>query len=119
MSGIKKLYLQLSHGRDSMEEDMDDWGFEGPYIGPLTDIVQDYESRYIRFCEDVDLTYWHKVNARKFGVVERSLEIPVVNKDLTPCASAFYGYYSVGQGIPKVIETHNKKLLTQRLAGMR
>lgn len=29
------VYLQLFHGRDTVEEDMDDWGYEGPTLGPL------------------------------------------------------------------------------------
>lgn len=29
------LYLHLYHGRETLVEDMDDWGFEGPHIGPL------------------------------------------------------------------------------------
>ena len=30
-----KLYLQLLHGRKSPDEEMEDWGFTGPLIGPL------------------------------------------------------------------------------------
>lgn len=29
------IYLQLLHGRDDPDEDMDDWGFSGPKIGPF------------------------------------------------------------------------------------
>jgi hypothetical protein len=29
------LYLELYHGRDNVNDDMDDWGFDGPIIGPL------------------------------------------------------------------------------------
>ena len=29
------VYLELFHGRDDPEQDMDDWGFQGPAIGPL------------------------------------------------------------------------------------
>ena len=29
------VYLHLFHGRNSVDEDMDDWGFDGPVIGPL------------------------------------------------------------------------------------
>lgn len=30
-----KLYVHLYHGRNNPEEQMDDWGFDGPKIGPL------------------------------------------------------------------------------------
>ena len=29
------LYLGLFHGRDTPDEEMNEWGFEGPMIGPL------------------------------------------------------------------------------------
>lgn len=29
------LYLHLYHGRRTLDEDMDDWGFDGPHIGPI------------------------------------------------------------------------------------
>lgn len=45
------VYLHLFHGRDDPEQDMDDWGFDGPVIGPLkyvhvtymTDLKMDME----------------------------------------------------------------------------
>lgn len=36
------LYLKLYHGRDTVEEEMDDWGFEGPTLGPFRSIVITY-----------------------------------------------------------------------------
>jgi hypothetical protein len=33
------IYLDLYHGRRTLEEDMDDWGEQGPIFGPL-DLVQ-------------------------------------------------------------------------------
>lgn len=29
------LYIRLFHGRDDPEEVLDDWGFDGPLIGPV------------------------------------------------------------------------------------
>lgn len=29
------LYIQLFHGRDHLEEEMDDFGYEGPLLGPF------------------------------------------------------------------------------------
>lgn len=37
-----KLYLRLYHGRTNPEQEMDDWGFEGPVIGPVTAVVATY-----------------------------------------------------------------------------
>lgn len=30
-----KMYLRLFHGRNSIDEELDGWGFEGPTFGPL------------------------------------------------------------------------------------
>ncbi|HEY4311067.1 MAG TPA: hypothetical protein VGN12_16570 [Pirellulales bacterium] len=37
-----KLYLRLYHGRKDPDEDMDDWGFNGPTFGPLSAVVMTY-----------------------------------------------------------------------------
>ena len=29
------VYLKLFHGRDRPDQDLDDWGFEGPILGPF------------------------------------------------------------------------------------
>src|SRR3546814_15424074 len=31
---VVSVYLHLFHGRNSPDQDMDDWGFDGPTIGP-------------------------------------------------------------------------------------
>ena len=31
-----KMYLRLYHGRTDPNQQMDDWGFGGPIIGPLS-----------------------------------------------------------------------------------
>jgi hypothetical protein len=31
----KGLYISFFHGRDTVDEDMDDWGYDGPTVGPL------------------------------------------------------------------------------------
>ena len=43
------LYLHLFHGRDDPEEDMDDWGFDGPTIGPLKFVHTTYTTD-IKIC---------------------------------------------------------------------
>ena len=40
------MYLKLFHGRDDPEEDMDDWGYEGPTIGPLVWAHTTYNSHF-------------------------------------------------------------------------
>ena len=38
------LYLHLFHGRNSPEEELEDWGEDGPYIGPLKSVHVTYLS---------------------------------------------------------------------------
>jgi hypothetical protein len=37
-----KLYLRLYHGRNDPNQEMDEWGFEGPTFGPLSAVVLTY-----------------------------------------------------------------------------
>lgn len=51
------VYLHLFHGRNSIEEDMNDWGFDGPTIGPL-------EYVHVTYMSDLKI-------AAKFSVMEQ------------------------------------------------
>jgi len=41
-----KMYVRLYHGRTDPEQDMDDWGFQGPTFGPLSCYVHTYCSTF-------------------------------------------------------------------------
>lgn len=63
------MYLSLFHGRTDPDQDMDDWGTDGPYFGPLKHVgftygrlsclvdTQDNESGVLLNAED--LMYQH------------------------------------------------------------
>ena len=119
MSGIKKLYLQLSHGRDSIEEQMEGFGFEGPFIGPIFGLIKGYATVSICFEKENDFNYWKEITTWQLGTSKNTLQIPIVDYDLTPLGAAYYGYYSVSQELPKVVEIFNKKLIMNRLSGKR
>lgn len=36
------MYLELFHGRNKINETLDDWGFDGPIIGPFDNIHMTY-----------------------------------------------------------------------------
>lgn len=40
----KGVYLELFHGRRSLDQDMDDWGLEGPILGPFDWVHTTYGS---------------------------------------------------------------------------
>lgn len=39
---VPNLWLHLFHGRDTTDEEMDDWGFDGPTLGPFSYIHTTY-----------------------------------------------------------------------------
>lgn len=43
------MQLQLLHGRKSPNEEMKDWGFDGPTITKITDLTGTYGELYIHF----------------------------------------------------------------------
>jgi hypothetical protein len=42
--GFVPIYLELFHGRKSRDEQLDDWGAEGPILGPLSYVHTTYAS---------------------------------------------------------------------------
>lgn len=72
------LYLILIHGRHTPDEELDDWGFDGGYVGPLTWF---------------HTTYLYHI---RVGVGDQfdELEIPVV-MDMISVNGKFYGDWEV------------------------
>lgn len=38
------IYIELFHGRKTVEENLEDWGTQGPVLGPFEDIIITYAS---------------------------------------------------------------------------
>lgn len=84
------LYLALFHGRDSRDEHMKDWGFNGPVIGPLEWVHTTYASqmRLMFSCVDDEKRYFSKANspdAHDF----------FIDGDMIAYGGKFYGDWSV------------------------
>ncbi|WP_186084735.1 hypothetical protein [Burkholderia gladioli] len=74
------LYLGLFHGRDATDEVLDDWGFDGPVIGPLEFVHTTYAAEIkLRFVDN-------HVTPRYFPGTW--LVADVATGDLVPCAEA-------------------------------
>jgi hypothetical protein len=43
------MNLELSHGRMQLDEDMDDWGFDGPVLLSVHSVEQRYGTAIVRF----------------------------------------------------------------------
>lgn len=53
------LYLGLFHGRNTPDEEMDNWGFEGPQFGPL-------EFAHTTYAADVKLRFERREDEQLF-----------------------------------------------------
>lgn len=79
----KHVYLHLFHGRDTKEEDMDDWGYSGPTIGPLQYVHTTYGATVkFRSPDDVLLGRYDDV-------------IVFLEDGLFPWEGKFYGDWTV------------------------
>lgn len=82
------MYLGLMHGRNSPTESMEDWGFQGPVIGPLDGFHVTYQASFrVGFCDEA--------TAEKF-FPERDddwVELKFVN-GLLEYEGKFYGDYT-------------------------
>jgi len=71
------VYIQLFHGRNTVDEELNDWGFEGPKLGPFPYVHTTYGS-------DVK---WTDTN----GVDQHASLID----DMFPWEGKFYGDWSI------------------------
>ena len=82
------LYLGLFHGRHSKNEAMDDWGFNGPAIGPL-------RWCHTTYARDIKLEFETSTDAEQyFGVDCRNVDLPI-ECDLLKFEGKFYGDWTV------------------------
>lgn len=82
------MYLGLFHGRNSRRENMDDWGFAGPVLGPLIYCHTTYMS-YVRL---------HFVNGQDARICCNSGHLNVdleVVEDMIHFEGAYYGDWTV------------------------
>ena len=57
-----KMYLRLYHGRTNPDQEMDDWGFDGPTFGPLSGYVHTYCSNFRCYAECGTDEIWLETN---------------------------------------------------------
>lgn len=90
----KGVYLHVFHGRDSIDQEMDDWGFDGPVIGPLNYVHTTYGSEVKFGCS--------REVAEKFFTAEEVYSFEhetdgriILVEGLLPLGGKFYGDWSV------------------------
>tara|TARA_R110002074_G_scaffold180998_1_gene345407 strand:- start:52 stop:357 length:306 start_codon:yes stop_codon:yes gene_type:complete len=76
-----KMYLSLIHGRKKPDENVEDWGFDGPFIGPLS------------YCH---ITYMcHVKLAFKDGINVFDDDAIIIKDDLLYYDGNYYGDWSI------------------------
>ena len=80
---IGGLYLDCFHGRYLVKQDMDDWGFQGPRIGPLKWV-------HLTYASDVKIAFENEEDAKAFGCDQFMTMIDFVD-GLFPFGGAYYG----------------------------
>lgn len=87
---LEGMYLALFHGRESPDEQMDDWGFNGPLIGPIiwchTTYATDIKIAFVS--HDEEKKYFDTADHPDGHV------IPIVD-DLIFFAGSYYGDWTV------------------------
>lgn len=82
------MYLGLFHGRHDPNEQMNDWGFNGPAIGPLswchTTYAVNVKIRFERFSD----------GARYFGETDNEFQMKI-DGDLLVFNDVYYGDWTV------------------------
>lgn len=78
------LYLQLFHGRIRKDEELVDWGFDGPHIGPLKYV-------HITYASDVKFAFESEDDALKFGFENAHGCMIDFVEGLFPFRDGFYG----------------------------
>lgn len=81
------VYLHLYHGRDTRGEEMNDWGFDGPVIGPLDYVHMTYGST-------VTVSGNPEVIEQFFGERESEFTIEILD-GLFSVGGKFYGDWTV------------------------
>ena len=71
------LYIRLFHGRTNPDQDMDDWGFDGPVLGPY---------------QFVHTTYTYHV---KLGRSDGNCDELHIHEDMLYYDGCYYGDWSV------------------------
>ena len=81
------LYLGLFHGRNDPTDQMIDWGFNGPLIGPLTFVHTTYTST-------IKLDFVSDNDARRY-FPNQADHMLTVSEDMVLFDSKFYGDWTV------------------------
>jgi len=82
------LYLGLYHGRKTIDEQLEDWGNNGPVIGPL-------EYVHTTYATHIKLKFKHAEDARKYGFNPDAMIDLDIQEDMVFYQDCWYGDWTV------------------------
>lgn len=81
------IVVQLFHGRSHPDEELDDWGFNGPVLGP-------YEWFHITYGTDIKLGEHQMIKVA--AIAKDDIQLPPFNEDdLVDLFGSYYGDMSI------------------------
>jgi len=91
------MYLELFHGRKTKEEDMDDWGFQGPSIGPL-------QYAHTTYGNEIKMAFVNDEDRVRFGFKEPECWL-TIEEGMVVYQDSYYGdwstWFCAGQDVQK------------------
>lgn len=82
------LYLGLFHGRETSDEEMNEWGFAGPMIGPLSWV-------HTTYAFTLRVKFLHESDARRYFDSAELEQRLTFNGDLLEFGDQFFGDWTV------------------------
>lgn len=95
------LYIGLFHGRKDPDEQLDDWGCNGPIIGPLKYIHTTYLSH-------IKLEFIREADSRLYGFNTNEMKELTINDEMVLFQDVWYGdwtTYYYEESIPTIDQT--------------
>lgn len=81
------MYLGLFHGRHELDDQMTDWGFNGPLIGPL-------KFAHTTYTRDIKLQFERDADAKRYFPTQIE-HVLSVKGDMLVYADRFYGDWTL------------------------
>lgn len=109
------VYLHLYHGRKTVDESLEDWGFDGPLIGPL-------ENLHVTYLTHLRATFSSRDHKNSFFITclpderrDTDLEMDVpIKADCIHFNGEFFGDFYVVQMNIKTARVHNLQYAKER-----
>lgn len=84
------MYLRLSHGRESIDAELEDWGYDGPWVGPI-------DWFHCTYMYDIGIGF---ATGEEFGPAAGTDLVPppiFFSNDMIYCDGSYYGNWEVLQ----------------------